>query len=73
MTNRVEIEAAIKQLPESEMRQLATWLSEYLEDTWDRQIEKDVALGKLDALIAKAEADIAAHHVRDLDEVLDNA
>jgi hypothetical protein len=72
MTNRVEIEAAIKQLPKNEMRHLATWLSDYLAASWDQQIEEDVALGKLDALIAKAEADIADNQVRDLDEVLDN-
>lgn len=37
---------------------------------WDRQLESDVAAGKLDNLIAQAEADIAANNVRDLDKVL---
>jgi hypothetical protein len=39
---------------------------------WDRQIEADFESGKLDRLIAQAEADIAANRVRDLDEVLRN-
>ncbi|MFB2897868.1 hypothetical protein ACE1CI_33560 [Aerosakkonemataceae cyanobacterium BLCC-F50] len=67
-----EIEAAIKQLPENDVRQLAGWIQNYLNEKWDRQMEEDLAAGKLDALIAKAEADIAANNVRDLDEILDN-
>ncbi|MGI0486252.1 hypothetical protein ACN4EK_12500 [Pantanalinema rosaneae CENA516] len=70
MTNRLEVELAIKQLPESEIRALANWLQEYLDEMWDRQIEADVAAGKLDHLIARAEADIATNNIRDLDEVL---
>jgi hypothetical protein len=73
MTTLLEIEAAIKQLPESDVRQLAAWLQTYLDETWDRQIEEDLTSGKLDNLIAQAEADIAANNVRDLDEVLHNA
>ena len=72
MQTILEIEAAIKKLPESDIRQLAAWLEQYLNDMWDRQIEADLASGKLDNLIAKVEADIAANQVRDLNEVLDN-
>lgn len=32
MTSRLEIESAIKQLPESEARNLAKWLEEYLNE-----------------------------------------
>jgi hypothetical protein len=39
---------------------------------WDQQIEADLASGKLQEFIANAEADIAAHKVKDLDEVLRN-
>lgn len=70
MTTRLEVESAIKQLPENEVRDLAKWLQEYLDERWDQQIEADFASGKLDRLIAKAELDIATNHVRDLDEVL---
>ena len=70
MTNRSEVESAIKQLPESEIRTLSHWLQDYLNQIWDKQMEADLAAGKLDLLIAKAEVDIATHNVRDLDEVL---
>ncbi|MGK7882655.1 MAG: hypothetical protein AB4060_21525 [Crocosphaera sp.] len=72
MTNRLEIESAIKQLPESEARNLAKWLEEYLNQRWDRQLEADLASGKLDHLIAQAEADIATNKVSDLDEIIGN-
>jgi hypothetical protein len=72
MTTLTEIEAAITQLPEQDARQLAEWLQGYLDEMWDRQIEQDLACGKLDSLIFKAEADIASNQVRDLDEILHN-
>lgn len=72
MTTLLEIEAAIKQLPEGDVRKLATWLQTYLDEKWDRQIEEDLISGKLNSLIAKAEADIAANNVRVLDEILHN-
>ncbi|NJK74357.1 MAG: hypothetical protein HC942_10040 [Microcoleus sp. SU_5_6] len=72
MNTRLEVESAIEQLPEAEVRELAKWLQEYLDERWDRQIEADLASGKLDRLIARAEADIANGNVRDLDEVLRN-
>ena len=37
------------------------------------QLETDLESGKLDDLIAKAEKDIAADQVKELDEVLHNA
>jgi hypothetical protein len=70
MTTLPDIAAAIQELPENEVRELSTWLQGYLDERWDRELEDDAAAGKLDHLIAKAEADIAADHVRNLDEVL---
>ncbi|BAU11795.1 hypothetical protein LEP3755_22980 [Leptolyngbya sp. NIES-3755] len=70
MTTRLEVQTAIQQLPEDEIRDLAKWIQDYLDERWDRQIESDFATGKLDRLIAKAESDIATGKVRDLDEVL---
>ncbi|ACK72126.1 conserved hypothetical protein [Gloeothece citriformis PCC 7424] len=72
MTTLQQIEMAIKQLPESEIRKLLTWLQTYVDDRWDQQIKADLESGKLDNLISKVEADIAANQVRDLNEVLDN-
>ena len=65
MNTRLEVELAIKQLPEDEVRNLAGWLQEYLDEMWDQQIEADLASGKLDRLIAQAEEDIAAHFALD--------
>ena len=67
-----EIEQAIKELPTKEARQLAGWLNKYLDDAWDRQMQTDLSTGKLDKFIAKAESEIEANQVRDLDEVIDN-
>ncbi len=72
MTTLLEIEAAIKQLSENDVRQLSVWLQEYLDEMWDQQIEADLVSGKLDKLIAKAEADIADNKVKDIDEILHN-
>lgn len=70
MTTLVEIETAIQQLPQNDIRQLVTWLQNYVNDEWDQQLNTDLHSGKLDHLIAKAEADIAAHQLKDLDEVI---
>jgi hypothetical protein len=72
MNTLTEIEAAIKNLPEDDARQLAAWLQAYLNDMWDEQIKADFMSGKLDKLIAKAEADIAANRIKGLDEVLND-
>jgi hypothetical protein len=69
MKTRLEVESAIKQLPESDVRNLAKWLQEYLDDAWDKQVESDASSGKLDRLIAQAETDITINNVRDLNEV----
>jgi hypothetical protein len=58
-----EIESAIQQLPESDIRQLSGWLQSYMDEMWDRQMEADLACGKLDRLIERAEADITAGRV----------
>ena len=65
-----EIQPAITRLSPAEQRQLARWFEEALEDAWDAQIEEDVKAGRLNDLIAQAEADIAAGRVKPLDEVL---
>ncbi|MEM9976720.1 MAG: hypothetical protein AAF808_03740 [Cyanobacteria bacterium P01_D01_bin.2] len=70
MTTLLEIATAIQELPEGDVRELSVWLQNYLDERWDRQLESDVAAGKLDQLIANAEADIAANNVREMDEVL---
>ena len=73
MTTLFEIETAIKQLPPKDVQQLVIWLQSHVNDYWDQQLESDLYAGKLDNLISKAERDIAAHHIRELDEVIHNA
>jgi hypothetical protein len=73
MTALKKIETAIQQLSKNEVLQLVQWLDNYLDDEWDKQIETDLAEGKLDQLIAKAEADINAKKVKNIDEVLYNS
>jgi hypothetical protein len=56
----LELEQAISQLPAEELSKFAAWFEEYMADEWDRQIERDVAAGKFDHIIAKVDADIDA-------------
>ncbi|AFY84630.1 hypothetical protein [Oscillatoria acuminata] len=58
MKTLFEIKVAIGQLPEAEVRQLAQWLQDYLDDAWDKQMKEDLASGKLDKLITKAGQDL---------------
>ena len=53
-----DIENAITQLPQKQLRQFRGWYEKFDMDSWDEQIEKDAAAGKLDDL---AEAAIADH------------
>jgi len=67
-----EIQAEIEKLSREEQLELERWFAEMQADAWDAQIEEDIKAGRLDHLIAQAEADIAAGRTRPLDEVLDN-
>jgi hypothetical protein len=55
-----EIEAAITQLPNPELSQLAAWFEEYQADLWDQQIEKDALSGRFDALAEQANQEFEA-------------
>ncbi len=70
MSTVSEIQEVITRLSAAEQRQLARWFEEALEDAWDNQIDEDIKAGRLNDLIAQAEADIAAGRVKPLDEVL---
>ena len=52
-----DIENAIKQLPQKQLRQFRGWYEKFDVDSWDEQIEKDAASGKLDLLAKTAIAD----------------
>ncbi len=61
-----DLEAAVTQLPPADLRQFAQWFEEYLADAWDRQIEADVAAGRLDEAGRRADADFLASRCRPL-------
>jgi hypothetical protein len=71
MPSVAEIISAVKNLSEQEKGEFLERLAEVdFDDAWDREIEADVKAGRLDHLIAQAEADIGAGRTKPLDEVL---
>jgi hypothetical protein len=51
------LEAAVKQLSPEERATFRDWFAEFDAAEWDRQMESDVAAGRLDWLAAEALAD----------------
>lgn len=49
-----QLESEILKLPPRDFRKLADWLAERDQERWDRQLEQDVAAGRLDALTDEA-------------------
>ncbi len=54
--NITQIKTAVSQLSENELAEFVEWLDEFQESLWDKQIEEDLKVGKLDLLIRQAEA-----------------
>ena len=52
------IEDAITNLSPDELDAFRTWFADFEAATWDREIEADVAAGKLDALADEALDDL---------------
>ena len=65
-----EIQAAIQSLPASEGWKLLRWLGDYLNDEWDKEMERDAREGRLDHLVEEARADYKAGRCKPLDEVI---
>ncbi len=58
MARKVEdIENAITQLPQDQLKQFRAWYEKFDSDVWGEQIEKDADAGKLDSLADTAIAD----------------
>jgi hypothetical protein len=70
MSTVVEIEKALQALPVEEARKVSGWLRDYLDEAWDKQLDGDIASGRLDKVWQKALTDIAAGRVKLLDESL---
>jgi len=65
--SRVEaIESEIRQLTPAEFSELREWLLAEDAEAWDRQIERDAASGRLDALFHQADADHKAGKSREI-------
>ena len=56
---RVEtIEKAVRKLSDEELATFREWFAQFDAEAWDRELEADIASGKLDALVEQA----LAHH-----------
>ena len=53
-----QIEDAVRRLSSGELAEFRTWFAEFDGALWDRQIEEDVAAGRLDALADEALSDL---------------
>lgn len=65
-----EIQAAIQKLPASEGWKLLRWLGDYLNEEWDKEMERDAREGRLDHLIEEARAEYKAGRGKLLDEII---
>jgi hypothetical protein len=61
-----EIEDAILKLPDEDLAALRAWFAEFDAAAWDRQFERDVAGGALDALADEALRDSREGRCTDL-------
>jgi len=66
MTKVQALEEEIGKLSEVVLAELRQWFAECGADEWDREIEWDTALGKLDRLFEKAVADHLAGKSREI-------
>jgi hypothetical protein len=66
MTNLQEIEKAVSQLSPEELSAFRDWFAGFDAEIWDRELERDVAAGRLDDLAAKALQHLRAGNCTDL-------
>jgi len=55
-----EIEEAVLRLSAAELAAFREWFAEFDAEAWDRQIEADVATGRLESLAEEAIEDLRA-------------
>jgi hypothetical protein len=70
MSTVAEIFTAIKELSLQERCELEALLHPFEDDDWDRQMKRDAAAGKFDALHHEAEAEYAAGKTIPLTDIL---
>jgi len=54
MTTLEILKSEIRKLSEKELSSFRAWFAEYDWQAWDRQLERDVSAGRLDALASEA-------------------
>jgi hypothetical protein len=60
-----EIVDAVQQLSPGELDAFRAWFAEFDAAEWDRQLERDIAAGRLDALAGEALDDLRAGRCTD--------
>jgi hypothetical protein len=50
-----QLESEVANLSKSDLAAFARWFEEYVADCWDKQMEADIAAGKLDHLAKQAD------------------
>jgi hypothetical protein len=65
MSTIEEVEAAVQRLSPEERAAFRAWFAEFDAHEWDRQLEADVAAGRLDWLADEAHADRQAGRCTD--------
>ena len=66
MSDVKAIEEAVRALPPGGLAEFRQWFAEFDALAWDQQITADLGGGKLDALLAEAQADFEAGSHRKL-------
>ncbi len=66
MSELEQLEQQVLQLSPDDLAKFRAWFIELDYQFWDKQIEADVAAGKLDRLIADARAEFKAGKAREL-------
>ena len=66
MSNVNEIEEAVRRLDPAELAAFRAWFAEFDAELWDRQLELDVAEGRLDHLAEGALRDLRGGRCTDL-------
>ena len=61
-----EIEQAIRGLTPQDLAAFRAWFADFDADAWDRQLEEDVAAGRLDRLAEEALQDLCEGRCTDL-------
>ena len=66
MSTLQEIESAVRELSQEELVAFRAWFGEFDAGAWDKQLEQDIAAGRLNGLADEALRDLRAGRCTDL-------